>query len=114
MHYRTAQCGGCAVQCSQPVPHPKFRALHTKHRMWLSQEFMLLPVGASSFSEAMRMGSEVYHHLRSVITAKYGQDACNVGDEGGFAPNIQSNKEGLQLCVDAIEKAGYTGKVGAG
>ena len=46
------------------------------------QEFMLLPVGAKSFSEAMRMGSEIYHHLKSVIKKKYGQDACNVGDEG--------------------------------
>ena len=46
------------------------------------QEFMLLPTGASSFNEAMRMGSEIYHNLKSVIKAKYGQDACNVGDEG--------------------------------
>ena len=46
---------------------------------------MLLPVGASSFSEAMRMGSEIYHHLKSVIKKKYGQDACNVGDEGNAA-----------------------------
>ena len=53
--------------------------------------------GASSFTEAMRMGSEVYHHLKSVIKGKYGQDACNVGDEGGFAPNIQNNEEGLWL-----------------
>ena len=43
----------------------------------------------------MRMGSEVYHHLKSVIKNKYGQDACNVGDEGGFAPNIQNNEEGI-------------------
>jgi enolase len=78
------------------------------------QEFMILPVGASSFREAMKMGVEVYHNLKSVIKAKYGQDACNVGDEGGFAPNIQSNKEGLELCVQAIEKAGYTGKVKLG
>jgi enolase len=75
------------------------------------QEFMILPVGASSFTEAMRMGTEVYHNLKSVISKKYGQDACNVGDEGGFAPNIQDNKEGLQLLSEAIEKAGYTGKV---
>jgi enolase len=47
------------------------------------QEFMILPVGASSFAEAMQMGSEVYHHLKGVIKAKYGQDACNVGDEVG-------------------------------
>lgn len=75
------------------------------------QEFMILPLGASSFSEAMQMGSEVYHVLKGIIKKKYGQDACNVGDEGGFAPNIQDNREGLILLVDAIEKAGYTGKV---
>ena len=62
----------------------------------------------------MKMGSEVYHNLKSVIKKKYGQDACNVGDEGGFAPNIQDNKEGLDLVVEAIEKAGYTGKVKIG
>lgn len=53
----------------------------------------------------------VYHTLKGIIKAKYGQDACNVGDEGGFAPNVQDNKEGLVLLMDAIEKAGYTGKV---
>lgn len=78
------------------------------------QEFMILPTGAKSFTEAMKMGSEVYHSLKSVIKAKYGQDACNVGDEGGFAPNIQDNKEGLELLKEAIEKAGYTGKVKIG
>ena len=78
------------------------------------QEFMVLPVGAETFTEAMRMGSEVYHNLKSIIKSKYGQDACNVGDEGGFAPNIASNAEGLSLVVDAIEKAGYTGKVKIG
>jgi enolase len=62
----------------------------------------------------MRMGSEIYHNLKSVIKAKYGQDACNVGDEGGFAPNIQDNMEGLELLKVAIEKAGYTGKVQIG
>ena len=75
------------------------------------QEFMLFPVGASSFKEAMRMGSETYHALKEVIKAKYGQDACNVGDEGGFAPNIQNANEGLDLLVEAIEKAGFTGKM---
>jgi len=75
---------------------------------------MLLPVGASSFSEAMRMGAEVYQHLKALIKEKYGQDATNVGDEGGFAPNIQNNKEGLELCNHAIERAGYTGKVKLG
>jgi len=78
------------------------------------QEFMILPTGAKSFTEAMKMGSEVYHHLKAVIKAKYGQDACNVGDEGGFAPNIQDNMEGLELLQTAIEKAGYTGKIKIG
>ncbi|KAC9858575.1 hypothetical protein E3N88_45170 [Mikania micrantha] len=74
------------------------------------QEFMILPIGASSFKEAMKMGVEVYHNLKSVIKKKYGQDATNVGDEGGFAPNIQENKEGLELLKTAIAKAGYTDK----
>merc|ERR1711977_628903 len=78
------------------------------------QVFMVLPTGASSFTEAMKMGNEVYHNLKSVIKAKYGQDACNVGDEGGFAPNIGSNIEGLELIKEAIEKAGYTGKMKIG
>lgn len=55
---------------------------------------MILPVGASSFKEAMRIGAEVYHNLKNVIKEKYGKDATNVGDEGGFAPNILENKEG--------------------
>ncbi len=78
------------------------------------QEFMILPVGAKNFKEAMRIGSEVYHNLKKIIKAKYGQDAANVGDEGGFAPNIQNNEEGLELLKKAISKAGYTGKVKIG
>ena len=53
------------------------------------QEFMILPVGAATFTEAMKIGSEVYQNLKSIIKKKYGMDATNVGDEGGFAPNIQ-------------------------
>merc|ERR1712088_760801 len=78
------------------------------------QEFMILPTGAASFSEAMRMGSELYHHLKAAIKAKYGLDATAVGDEGGFAPNFQNNAEAIKLCEDAIEKAGYTGKIKIG
>lgn len=78
------------------------------------QEFMILPTGASSFTEAMKIGSEVYHHLRNVIKAKYGLEATCVGDEGGFAPNIENNKQGLELIKIAIETAGYTGKVEIG
>lgn len=78
------------------------------------QEFMILPTGASSFSEAMKMGSEVYHHLRTVIKELYGLEATCVGDEGGFAPNIENNKQGLELIKTAIERAGYTGKIEIG
>lgn len=75
---------------------------------------MLLPTGASSFTEAMKMGTEVYHHLKNVIKDKFGLDATAVGDEGGFAPNIQNNKEALELINDAIAKAGYTGRIEIG
>lgn len=96
------------------LPVPSFNVInggsHAGNRLAM-QEFMIFPTGASSFTEAMKMGSETYHHLKAVIKAKYGQDACNVGDEGGFAPNIQSNEEALTMIVEAIEKAGYTGKI---
>jgi enolase len=72
---------------------------------------MLLPTGAKSFTDAMRMGSEIYHHLKAEIKKRYGLDATAVGDEGGFAPNILDNKEALNLLVSSIDKAGYTGKV---
>eukprot|EP00123_Amoebidium_parasiticum_P006581 comp17496_c0_seq1/m.17007 comp17496_c0_seq1/g.17007 ORF comp17496_c0_seq1/g.17007 comp17496_c0_seq1/m.17007 type:complete len:437 (-) comp17496_c0_seq1:337-1647(-) len=95
------------------LPVPCFNIInggsHAGNRLAM-QEFMLMPTGAASFTEAMKIGSEVYHHLHKVIKEKYGQDACNVGDEGGFAPNIQSNEEGLNLVTTAIERAGYTGR----
>ncbi|CAN1357106.1 PGH1 [Linum perenne] len=96
------------------LPVPAFNVInggsHAGNKLAM-QEFMILPTGASSFKEAMKMGAEVYHNLKSVIKKKYGQDATNVGDEGGFAPNIQENKEGLELLKTAIAKAGYTDKV---
>ena len=99
------------------LPVPAFNVInggsHAGNKLAM-QEFMILPVGAATFAEAMKMGSEVYHNLKTVIKKKYGQDACNVGDEGGFAPNIQDNKEGLDLLTEAIEKAGYTGKMKIG
>ncbi len=69
------------------------------------QEFMILPVKAESFREAIRMGAEVFHHLKSVLTRKGYSTA--VGDEGGFAPNLGSNEEALAVIVEAIKKAGY-------
>lgn len=70
------------------------------------QEFMIMPAGAPSFSEALRMSTEVYHSLKSLLKSK-GYDT-GVGDEGGFAPNLKSNEEAIQVIVEAIEKAGYT------
>lgn len=96
------------------LPVPSFNVInggsHAGNKLAM-QEFMIMPTGAKSFCEAMRMGSEVYHHLKAVIKKKFGLDATAVGDEGGFAPNILDNKEGLCLIKEAIEKAGYTGKI---
>ena len=69
------------------------------------QEFMIMPVGATSFSDAIRMGVEVFHNLKSVLKEK--GLSTNVGDEGGFAPNLSSNEEAVELIIKAIEKAGY-------
>ncbi|MDF2929251.1 MAG: eno 2 [Anaerospora sp.] len=69
------------------------------------QEFMVMPVGAGSFAEALRMGAEVYHNLKKVLHDR--KLATAIGDEGGFAPNLASNEEALQVIMAAIEKAGY-------
>ncbi|MBD3183517.1 phosphopyruvate hydratase [Candidatus Poribacteria bacterium] len=73
------------------------------------QEFMIMPVGAGSFSQAIRIGAEVFHNLKAVLKTKGYNTA--VGDEGGFAPNLQSNTEALDLLMESISKAGYDGKV---
>eukprot|EP00898_Chlorokybus_atmophyticus_P001570 jgi/Chlat1/2413/Chrsp17S02823 len=86
---------------------------HAGNRLAM-QEFMLLPIGAESFSEAIQMGCEVYAVLKGIIKKRYGPDAVNVGDEGGFAPNISGAEEGLDLLLSSIEAAGYTGKVKIG
>jgi enolase len=70
------------------------------------QEFMILPVGAPSFKEALRYGTEVFHTLKSVLAARGMSTA--VGDEGGFAPNLSSNEEAIEVILEAIEKAGFT------
>ncbi|KAB7499751.1 Enolase [Armadillidium nasatum] len=99
------------------LPVPAFNVInggsHAGNKLAM-QEFMILPTGASSFTEAMRMGSETYHHLKSVIKGRFGLDATAVGDEGGFAPNILNNRDALVLIQEAIEKAGYTGKIEIG
>merc|ERR1712070_1219938 len=88
------------------MPVPSFNIInggsHAGNKLAM-QEFMILPIGAKSFTEAMKMGSEVYHNLKKGIKKKYGQDACNVGDEGG-----------LDLVVEAIKASGYEGAVKIG
>ena len=69
------------------------------------QEFMVMPIGASSFSEGLRWGTEVFHHLKGVL--KSNGMSTNVGDEGGFAPNLGSNEEAIQVVMQAVEKAGF-------
>ncbi len=69
------------------------------------QEFMIMPVGATSFSEALRMGAEVFHNLKNVL--KKSGHSTNVGDEGGFAPNLGSNEEAIEVVLEAVNQAGY-------
>jgi len=90
------------------LPVPMFNILnggaHADNNVDI-QEFMIMPVGAPSFREALRMGAEVFHNLKAVLKAR--KHSTAVGDEGGFAPNLGSNEEALQAIVEAIEKAKY-------
>jgi len=72
------------------------------------QEFMIAPVGAISFSEALRMGAEVYGELKGILKEKYGPTAINIGDEGGFAPPLSKSRDALSALMKAIKKAGYS------
>ncbi|XP_061959460.1 cytosolic enolase 3 isoform X1 [Populus nigra] len=75
------------------------------------KEIMILPIGASTFEEALQMGSETYHHLKAVIKEKYGEQGCNVGEDGGFSPNLSSVQEGLNIVKEAISRTGYSEKI---
>jgi len=77
------------------------------------QEYFIIPVGAATFKEAVRIGAECYHTLKGIIKKKYGGDATLIGDEGGFAPPCDA-KEGVELIMEAIEKAGYKDKCSIG
>ncbi len=96
------------------IPVPAFNVInggmHASNKLSM-QEFMILPIGASSFKEALQMGAETYHILKNIIKQKFGLVAANVGDEGGFAPDIQDNEECLELIHQAIKKAGYSEKI---
>merc|ERR1712232_653692 len=99
------------------MPVPSFNVInggsHAGNRL-ASQEIIILPTWASTFKEALVIGCEVYYNLKKVIGEKYGQDACNVGDEGGFAPNVQDNTEALDVLMTAIKKSGHEAKVKIG
>ncbi len=97
---------GGAAPLSLPVPLMNVinGGAHANNKIDM-QEFMIVPIGAPTFSEAMRYGAEVFHTLKKLIDSK--GMATTVGDEGGFAPNLQSNEAALQLLMEAIDKAGY-------
>jgi len=115
-----AACKAAAEECGLPLyrylggtfartlPTPKMNILnggaHADNNVDI-QEFMIVPAGAPNFREALRMGAEVFHNLKSVLKSR--GYVTSVGDEGGFAPNLKSNKEALDLIVEAIKKAGY-------
>lgn len=92
--------------CTLPLPMMNILngGAHADNRIDF-QEFMVMPAGADSFAESLRMGTEVFHALKGVLKSK--GHSTNVGDEGGFAPNLQSNEEAIQFVLEAIEKAGY-------
>ncbi|QJR81727.1 phosphopyruvate hydratase [Alteromonas pelagimontana] len=106
LYEHIADLNGTPGQYSMPVPMMNIinGGEHADNNVDI-QEFMVQPVGASSFKEALRMGAEIFHNLKKVLSAKGLSTA--VGDEGGFAPNLSSNEEALSVIVEAVEKAGY-------
>lgn len=106
LYQHISELNGTAGQYSMPVPMMNIinGGEHADNNVDI-QEFMVQPVGASSFREALRMGAEIFHNLKKVLSAKGLNTA--VGDEGGFAPNLASNEEALAVIVEAVEKAGY-------
>jgi len=116
LYQRVAELGGQPTE-KYVLPVPAMNVInggsHAGNQL-ACQEFMVLPVGATSFREALRMGTEVYHHLAKVIKEKYGQDATNVGDEGGFAIPVLENEEALEVLVKAIQISGHADKIRIG
>ena len=96
------------------LPIPGFNVInggkHAGNKLDI-QEFMAMPVRAASFKGALQMGAETYHTLKKIILKKYGKNATNLGDEGGFAPPINKTEEALRLLINAVKKAGYTKKI---
>jgi enolase len=96
------------------LPVPSFNVInggkHAKNALGF-QEFMIFPKGARNFKEAMAMGAEVYKELKNIIKKKYGLNSINIGDEGGFAPLIESPREALELLNKAIKNCNYAGRI---
>ncbi len=106
LYEHIADLNGTAGKYSMPVPMMNIinGGEHADNNVDI-QEFMIQPVGAKSFSEGLRMGAEIFHNLKKVLQGRGLSTA--VGDEGGFAPNLESNAEALAVIVEAVEKAGY-------
>ncbi len=100
--------GTCATRLPIPMMNVLNGGAHASNNVEI-QEFMIVPTGASSFSEAIRMGSEIYHSLGYILKDK--NLSVSVGDEGGYAPNLNSDEEAFEFIIDAIDRSGYTGKV---
>ena len=100
--------GACATRLPIPMMNILNGGAHASNNIDI-QEFMIVPTGAVCFSEAIRMGSEVYYNLKSILSEK--KLSVSVGDEGGFAPDINSDEEAIELLLEAIEKSGYNGKI---
>ncbi|KAH0660825.1 hypothetical protein KY285_029428 [Solanum tuberosum] len=111
LHKHIADLSG---QTSPLLPVPVFTLIsggkHAGNNLAI-KEIMILPVGSNTFEEALQMGSETYHHLKAVITETYGAHGCNVGEDGGFTPNISSLRDGLDLVQKAIGRTGYNEKI---
>jgi enolase len=107
LYAHIAELNGTPGQYSMPVPMMNIinGGEHADNNVDI-QEFMVQPVGAKSFADALRMGAEIFHHLKTVLKARGLNTA--VGDEGGFAPNLSSNEDALGAIAEAVEKAGYT------
>ena len=108
LYKHIAALSGCPTD-KMVLPVPCFNVInggsHAGNKLAF-QEYFIIPVGASSFKEAMRIGCECYHTLKSIIKKKFGGDATLIGDEGGFAPPCDA-RQGVELIIEAIEKAGY-------
>lgn len=109
-----AQLAGRDASSAVTLPVPFFNVLNAGEHSGaplVFQEFMVAPVGASSFAEAMQMGTEVYHNLKTLVKKRHGMGSVNVGDEGGFAPDLKDPVHACELLNEAIKAAGHEGKV---